>query len=193
MNLIPLKHADPQNVSSVLNKVFVEAGNSTMRQANRFFRGANQTKSIVIEGDRDSKMLMVRADELTFAKIKAMAEQLDVASPTGQLTQKLIQLKYADAGSVASTLTSAFSVSGGTVGGRIGAAVGQGSKQPDPSERVSVVAETVSNSVIVTANENNHVKVEALRHRVCCCRDFPRALRHILTAHRSSPGRARWS
>ena len=158
VQLIPLKNADATNVAQALSRVFAgqQQGN-----VNAAFRGLNnQRQPVVIEGDRDSKMLMVRADEKSFEKIKEMAMQLDVASPAGMLSQRVVQLEHAQAQSIATALSEAFAPQqsgGGTAASRL-----TGGATTDAGQRVLVVAEPVSNSVIVTASEDNHVKVMAL-------------------------------
>ncbi len=167
VQLIALQHADPVNVAQVLNRIYVDQDQS---QQGRFLRNLRRGggNSIVIEGDPDSRMLMVRADEKTFAKIKELATQLDVASPAGQLARKLIKLKHAQASSVAQALTQAFAPS---TTGRTATAIqaigrpngaGRTARAEDENDLVTVVAEPVSNSIIVTASEANHIKVAAL-------------------------------
>ena len=159
VQLVSLKNADAISVAGVLNKVFA---NQQQNIGGRNFSGLNnQRQPIVIEGDRDSKMLMIRADEQSFTKIKEMAMQLDVASPAGMLTQRIIQLKHARAQAIAAALTDSFAntVSAPAAGGanRL-----TGGAPADPVQRVIIVAEPDSNAIIVTASEDNHAKVALL-------------------------------
>ena len=106
--------------------------------------GAGQD-NLVIAADPDSRMIMVRADEKTFTKIRDLVAKLDAAGPEGRAVQTLIALQHAQASSVATALTQAFSPRRRT---------GRGT-QISPDEQVTVVAESMSNSIIVTANEKN--------------------------------------
>ncbi len=161
VQLIALKHADPVNIAQILNKVFSNQQQNQIRFGNF---STQQRQAIVIDGDRDAKVLIVGADEKSFEKISEMAKQLDVASPAGQLTQKIVQLEHAQAASVAVALTDAFAAqqrgAAGGAGNVLNRAAGGGVE--DVSNRVTVVAEPVSNSVIVTANEENHAKIDLL-------------------------------
>ncbi len=66
---IPLDHADAEATAQVLTRVFAPDA--------RGRRSAGAT--VVIEGNRDSRTLLVRADNDTFERIRAMAEQLHAA------------------------------------------------------------------------------------------------------------------
>ena len=148
VRLIPLSNADATTVAQVLTRVFASAQAAGGRGAT----GAAGPRPVVIEADRDARMLMVRADEPTFEKIKTLATQIDAASTGGQATPTLIPLKFAQAATVAPALSQAFSISRATVG----------RSQLNPDDFVTVVAEPMSNSLIVTANALNLKKVQDL-------------------------------
>ncbi|MFP4104932.1 MAG: secretin N-terminal domain-containing protein [Phycisphaerae bacterium] len=138
---IQLTTADADTLAATLNRIFNEAA------AGRGRRG-QQSGGVLIEGDTDSHMLLVRADDETYEKIKTLAAQLDSSSPEGKATQSLVQLKHADAESVAVTLSQAFR----PVRGR----------RLKPDEQVTIVAEDASNSLVITANKQNLKKVKDL-------------------------------
>ena len=140
VQLIPLNSADAANVAQILNRVFGGG-------AGRGRAGGGAVQRVVIEPDRDSRMLMVRADEETVAKIRILAGQLD-AAPIGKTTRTLLTLKHAQAASVAAALTQAFAPARG--------------QRITPDDLVIVVAEPVSNSVIVSATPENLDKVKSL-------------------------------
>ncbi len=162
IQIIAMKHANAERVAEVLTRVF-DAGNT--RSQNNFanlrlnrFNPNPASNSILIEGDNDSRMLMVRADAETFKKVKDLAEQMDVASPRGMLTQRIIELKNAQASSVAAALTQSFAQPR-TIGN---IQAGNNTRPQDENERVIIVAEQLANALIVTANEENHKKVASL-------------------------------
>jgi type II secretion system protein D len=152
VRLIPLNNADATVVAPVLTRVFTSAQATGARGATP--GGARAT--VVIEADRDARMLMVRADDPTFEKIKALATQIDAASTGGQAMPTLIPLKFAQAATVAQPIAQAFSISRATVG----------RNQFNPDDLVTVVAEPMSNSLIVTANATNLKKVQDLLAKI---------------------------
>ena len=145
VRLIPLANADPEEVEDVLERVFGSSSSSRGRSSYWSPRPSSP-ESVVIEANADSRMLAVRADDETFEKIKALAIQLDEASTGTDLTPTLIPLKFAKAATVAEAVGQSFSAS----------------RSRNPQDRVTVVPEPGSNSLIVTANAENLKKVQAL-------------------------------
>lgn len=145
VQMIPLTIADAETVAAMLNKVFVGGSAASRGRGARAPSGAGQGK-ILIEADKDSRLIVVRADAETFQKIRTLASQLDV--PTGKAAQTLLTLKHAKAEMVAASLAQAFAPQRGV---RI-----------SPDDMVSVVAESGTNSIIVTANAPNLDRVKAL-------------------------------
>jgi type II secretion system protein D len=153
VRLIPLNNADATAVAQVLTRIFA----STQTGGARGAAGAAGPRPVIIEADRDARMLMVRADDPTFEKIKTLATQVDAASTGGQAAPTLIPLKFAQAATVAPAIAQAFAVSRATVG--------RGA-QINPDDMVTVVAEPMSNSLIVTANATNLKKVQDLLAKI---------------------------
>jgi len=145
VQMIPLTVADAETVAVMLNKVFVGAAAAARGRSYRGSSGAGQGK-ILIEADKDSRLIVVRADPNTFQKIRTLAGQLDV--PTGKASQTLLALTHAKAEMVAASLAQAFAPQRGA---RI-----------SPDDMVSVVPEAGTNSIIVTANAPNLERVKAL-------------------------------
>ena len=150
IRLIPLQNADPEEVESVLERVFESGGGRRGWGWNR----SSARESVVIEANSDARMVAVRADDETFEKIKALVEQLDEASAGTDLAPTLIPLKFAQAATLAEAVSDAFQAGRGT---------GRGTS---PQDRVSVVAEPGSNSLIVTANAENLQKVRSLLEKL---------------------------
>jgi len=149
INMITVRNADPTKLAEMLTRVFSEQsqGSSRSRRGSRG-RSAVSPQNVIIEASNDSRMILVRADEKTFAKIKEMAAQLDATTPQGQSVRTLITLKHAQASSVAAALAQAFSPPRGV--------------RLEPDDLVTVVAEGNSNSIIVTANPKNLESVQEL-------------------------------
>jgi len=153
VRLIPLATADPTNVAATLNRLF--GGTTSRTSSSSRYRSSSSRSTtssrgadVVIEADADSRMLMVRADEKTFEKIRELAAKLDAEDPSGKAKRTILALENAQAATVASALTQAFSPRRG--------------ERVEPDDLVTVVAEPMSNSVIVTANEKNLAKVQTL-------------------------------
>jgi len=139
---ITLKNADARSLAQMLMTLF------TQPQARGGRRGGSPvTPAVIIQGDSASGQLLVRSDPETFKRIQALALQMD-ATTYGKSTRRVMALAYADAASIAPALQQAFApVRGQSV---------------SLDDLVNVVAETYTNSIIVTANEKNMQRVEGL-------------------------------
>ncbi len=139
---IALENANVEELAAMLGRIF--GGTSGGARG----RGGAQTGDVIIEANRDSRSLMVRADDPTFEKVRALATDLDAKSTFGEAKQTLLPLQFAQAQSIAASLAEAFAPPRGA--------------RVTPEDAVSVVAEPFSNSLIVTANEENLEKVKSL-------------------------------
>jgi len=97
---IPLTNADPTAVAKALNNIFGAGSGRASRGRGR----SGQQPLATIEAVPGGGLIMVRADDETFDKIRAMAQQIDASSGVGQET-RVIQLTNGDAGDVAATIT----------------------------------------------------------------------------------------
>ena len=156
VRLILLNNADATTVAQVLARVFISPQTTGGRGTGQ---PSAARPSVVIEADRDARMVMVRADDAAFEKIKALAMQIDAASTGGQAAPTFIPLKFAQATAVAPAISQAFATPRTSGGGR-----GPGTINPD--DMVTVVAEPMSNALIVTANATNLKKVQDLLAKI---------------------------
>ena len=149
IQMITIRNADPTRLAEMLMRVFTSQPRSSGGSGRRGAGGSSVTpQNVIIEPATDSRMLLVRADEKTFAKIKEMAAQLDATTPQGKSVRTLLTLKHAQASSVAAALTQAFAPQRGV--------------RVEPDDLVTIVAEGNSNSIIVTANPKNLLAVQDL-------------------------------
>ena len=146
VRMIPLTTADPQQVAAVLNRLFEGGGGATGTGRTRRVGTTTGREKVIIEADPDSRMLVVRADDETFEKIRELAAKLDV--PTGKATRTLLALKHAKADLIATSLSQAFAPQRGA--------------RVTPDDLVTVVADTFTNAIIVTADSVNLEKVKSL-------------------------------
>ncbi|MFO8014439.1 MAG: secretin N-terminal domain-containing protein [Phycisphaerae bacterium] len=145
IRLIPLENADPEEVETVLERVFESGGRR------RYGWGRSSAReTVIIEANPDAGMIAVRADDEAFEKIRALVEEMDQASTGTDLAPTLIPLKFAQAAAVAEAVSDAFQAGRRT------------SRGTSARDHVSVVAEPGSNSLIVTANAENLEKVRGL-------------------------------
>jgi type II secretory pathway component GspD/PulD (secretin) len=156
---IALNNANAADIAAVLNAVFggqgAGASTSAARRATPPRTTAGQAAGsggVTIEADAGARMLLVRADQDTFEKIRELAAKLDLAS-TGSSARTLLTLKHAKAEMVAASLSQAFSAAAGQRGG---------SSRTNPEDAVSIVPEPGTNSIIVTANAPNLERVKSL-------------------------------
>ena len=138
VRVIPLNHAEATEVARSLRNLFA---------AQAAGRGRGPAPAVVIEASRDSRMLMVRADEETFNKIRALVAQMDTTL-IGKSVRVVIPLKNAQAATLAPALMQAFAPPRG--------------RSVSPDELVTVVAEPTVNAVVVTASEDNAKLVQEL-------------------------------
>ncbi len=147
---LALKQAEADAVAETLNRLFGTTG-GVQPPAAGGSRGARPAQggkgNVVIEPDRGSRMLLVRADEETFARIEEVVAVLDVPGG-GKSVPTVIALKHAQAAAIAPALQAAFA--------------GQRSAKTKPEETVTVIAEPMSNSLLVTADGTNLEKVKSL-------------------------------
>lgn len=137
---IVLNHADATSMAQTLQRVYVSGGASRGRTT-------SAVGGVTIEPAPSGRALVVRADDETYEKIRALALEIDVPT-TGKAKQEVFVLENAQAQSVASALSTAFRPPSGQ---RFAA-----------DDLVTVVAEPASNALIVTASDENMAKVRAL-------------------------------
>jgi type II secretion system protein D len=146
LHVIPLNNADPAALAQVVTSLY-----GTGRRGRR----TPGQQEVVIQADTAARMLVVRADEETFASIRQLVSQLDEKA-VGEATRTVIALEHAEAAPVSAALSQAFAPARGARGRRR-------TQTPEAGEDVvSVVAEPVSNSLIVTATTAGLEQVRGL-------------------------------
>ncbi|HHH75446.1 MAG TPA: hypothetical protein ENL03_00300, partial [Phycisphaerae bacterium] len=131
---ITLANAEATTLAGMLSRLFAAGSASSGRGPTTTAKRGQ----VIIEADSSAEMLIVRADEATFEKIKTLATKLDLATPIGQGVPTVIKLTNARAASVAPMLSQAFAPQRG--------------QRSTGDDLVVVIAEPASNSIIVTAS-----------------------------------------
>ncbi|MCD6303766.1 MAG: hypothetical protein J7M21_02250, partial [Planctomycetes bacterium] len=142
---IALKNADPDEMASAVAALFGSPAAGRARRG-RWSPPAGQS-GMIVQANRTARALMVRADDETFKKIQELVAKLDV-SATGRAVPTVIALTHARAEDVAGAIQASFAPQRG--------------QRLSPDDAVTVVPEPTTNSLIVTANESNLQKVQAL-------------------------------
>lgn len=140
VRMVPLNHADADAVARVLRNVFVPRG------------AGGAVQQVVIESDAKARMVLVRADDATFARVKELAQNVDSTSVGRDAAPMILPLEHAQASSVAAAVSQAFAPRRG--------------QRVEPDDLVTVVAEPDSNSLIVTASAENADRVRSLIDRL---------------------------
>ncbi len=104
ISLVPLEHADATVLAQTIQQLM------DARVARLSGSGRNQTESlrVLIIAEPRSNNLLVTGGQDSFELVQALARKLDGAPPAISGIIRLLPLKYADARTVATTLTSVF-------------------------------------------------------------------------------------
>ena len=89
---IPVKHADPVALAKTLEQTLSGAARRGARDEAVAPKG-----DVVVEGDRRSNALLVRADDKTFEDIRNLTARLDAPSSAGERTVKVVKPERAGA------------------------------------------------------------------------------------------------
>ncbi len=141
---IELKYATAQRLSSTLTALFQRRSSGGGWGGGRGGGVANQA---VILPDPRSNSLLVAASDEDNKLLDELLAKLDKPIENPNLEPEVIILEQNDATRLAATIRSVFAA-------RL-QAISQPGVQPDPQDRVNVEADTLSNSLIVTANSDN--------------------------------------
>jgi type II secretion system protein D len=103
VRVLQLSNADATNVARILQRVVAASAMSA-----RGGRGGATAQSVAIEADSDAQMLMVRADDETFERIRALATQLDQASQSKTPGVYIVPLEKGNASDVATMVRNLY-------------------------------------------------------------------------------------
>lgn len=167
LEIIPMRYAAADAMAKNLTQVIADRGTAARRRAPA--RGQAQVQQVQTEAaavkiipDPRTNSLIVIADPVTMADIKAMIRALDVEIPKGSGKINVYYLKYADAENVASVLT-AISKSAGTRP-RPGQpqtppaarATATGEASVEFEEPVQITADKTTNSLVIIASPQDY-------------------------------------
>ncbi|MBP7934779.1 MAG: hypothetical protein KA354_09050 [Phycisphaerae bacterium] len=161
--LYKLKHAGAGNVSQILTESFGGGGG---RSRWGMGYGGGESADAKFRFDPQTNVVIVSANDEIHEKVAALILQLDQPSAADQAELRVIQLKTAEAAYVIEKLEGLFPESGGgRRGGRRGGfgdfgmySMGMGDSAPKVP--ISLVAEPVSNRILITSSEEDFKKAE---------------------------------
>ncbi len=137
IKLYPLKHARASQLSTVLEQFFRAKRAGEAVAGNR-----ERSLPVTVTPDDRSNSLLVTGGKESFAAVERMLEQLDTERILARTTFRVVELKYATATKLQATLQRLFA-------NRPSAGRGE------PSEPVSIIADSWSNSLILGGTEED--------------------------------------
>jgi len=161
--LYKLKHAGAGNVSQILTESFGGGGG---RSRWGMGYGGGESADAKFRFDPQTNVVIVSANDEIHEKVAALILQLDQPSAADQAELRAIQLKTAEAAYVIEKLEDLFPDSGGgRRGGRRGGfgdfgMYGMGMSDSAPKVPILLVAEPVSNRILITSSEEDFKKAE---------------------------------
>ncbi|MCH8913499.1 MAG: hypothetical protein IIA33_08040, partial [Planctomycetes bacterium] len=146
---IALEHVDADQAADMINSFFTQL--NAAREAVGV-RVKDTEKTVTVVPDMISGKLFVNATEENKGKIDLLLAGIDTegASEVGMRQTKVFQLKFADPNNVVNAVKQSFATG----------------RQVPEKEKVTAVAESGTQSVIVTASERNLARVEAIIEQV---------------------------
>lgn len=147
IRIIPLDNADATVVAANVQRLM----DARVTQRATLNQGAADTLKVTILADQRSNALLVAGGRESFDMVESLAKQLDKASPALSGRIRLIALTNADSRMIAATLTTLFTQ---RYASQRAADVGQ--------MRPIILADPRSNSLIVTANQEDNGTIDDL-------------------------------
>ena len=161
IRMIPLEHATAQRLGTTLTTLFQR----------RAMTGGARNRAVIMP-DARSNSLLVAANDEDNRLIDDLLKKLDQPLDNPNLEPEVLMLTQNDSTRLAATVRNVFAA-------RL-QALSQAGVQPDPQDRVSVDADILSNSLIVTASKEN---LQVVRDLVSKLDQEPTAAGMIETLH----------
>lgn len=148
VHLVPLQHADASTVAGTIQRLM--DARVTQRASTSSKLAADTLKVTVLADDR-SNSLLVAGSKDSFELVDSLAQQLDQAEPALSGRIRLVPLEFADARTLATSLTTLFTQ-------RYAAA-----RTPEMQrKRPIIVADTRANALLVAAGQDDNQALDDL-------------------------------
>ena len=161
IRMIPLEHATAQRLGTTLTTLFQR----------RAMTGGARNRAVIMPDARSNSLLVAASDEDN-RLVDELLKKLDQPLDNPNLEPEVLVLTQNDSTRLAATIRNVFAA-------RL-QALSQAGVQPDPQDRVSVDADILSNSLIVTASKEN---LQVVRDLVSKLDQEPTAAGMIETLH----------
>ncbi len=152
-----LKHTGASNVAIILTQALGSGGGRS-----RYYGPPTSPDEPTFQYDTQTNLLLVTATEEDHKKAADLIAQLDVPGPDEAPDFKPIQLTTAEAEYVAGKIQELFGQQSGYGGYRYSSRYGAG----PPKVQARVVAEPITNRVLVSASEEDFAKAEELARAI---------------------------
>lgn len=159
ISVIALEHAGAVVMAKSLNTVF-------QATAKRAKRGGSKTPAIKIVPDERTNVLITLATEDDTQKIRQLIRLLDTETPRGKGDIHVYYLQNADAEDLAKVLTALPSKK---------TTADQKGRAPVISKEVQIVADSATNSLVITASKDDYLVLEDVITKL----DIPRTMVYI--------------
>ena len=158
LSLIPITHAKAANLVKLLNAVFKKAKRT---------KKTDPADAIRFVADERTNTIVVLASEDETARIKALIAMIDQEVPRGEDTIRVYYLENAVAEDLAKVLQSLSGKQVTTTKGK--------KEAPVVSEKVNITADKATNSLIISADQEDFKVIEEIIAKL----DIPRSMVYI--------------
>jgi len=174
IRIVPLENADANIVASSIQRLM----DARVTQRATLNKGSADTLKVTILADQRSNALLVAGGRESFDMVESLAKQLDKSSPAMSGRIRLIPMVNADARVMAATLTTLFAQ-------RYAAQRASDVSQMKPI----ILADPRSNSLLVTANQEDNGIIDDLLKRLDTKTDNPALTLTVLPLKKNDAGR----
>ena len=159
--IIPVEYADATKLVSLLNSIFKGSRRSNGRQSSG--------DDVTFVADERTNSIVMLASEAQAESIRELVISLDKETPKGQAKIHVYYLEHASAEDLEKVLEG---IPDKSAGGK-----SEGGKQTAPvvSDKVRITADKATNSLIITADQEDYVTLEAIIRKI----DIPRSMVYI--------------
>ncbi len=158
IRLVPLQNADANVVAATIQKLM----DARITQRAALNQGQADLLKVIVMADQRSNALLVGGSKDSFELVESLAKQLDTANPALSGRVRLIPMQFADARVLASTFTALFEQ-------RYAAARTADVQRQKPI----ILPDARSNSLLVTANQEDNGAIDDLLKRLDAKQDNP--------------------
>ena len=157
--IIPVEYADASKLVNLLNSIF-----RTTRRGK-----APPTDGVTFVADERTNVIVMLASEAETESIRELVKSLDKETPKGQAKIHVYYLEHASSEDLVKVLQD--------LPEKGAAAKGEGGKPTAPvvSDKVRITADKATNSLIIMADQEDYVTLEAIIRQI----DIPRAMVYI--------------